>query len=95
MPSITTTPTNIICYVGAGYWDDAVRTFAKIAGNTIVGAGAFQIVKMMSTSLPPPTPAGNYYGPPAPVSGATEMGVSNAVGSRWSFNRNKIVSSTV
>lgn len=72
------------------------RTFAEIAGNTIVGAGAFQIVKMMSTSLPPPAPAGNYSGPPAPVSGATEIrGVSNAARSRWSFNRNKIVSSTV
>jgi uncharacterized secreted repeat protein (TIGR03808 family) len=83
------------CYVGIGYSDNDARTFAEISGNTIVGAGAYQIVKMAVTSLPPPAPTGNYYGPPAPVSGAPEMGsVSNAVSTRWSFNRNKIVSAT-
>ncbi|MDJ0449398.1 TIGR03808 family TAT-translocated repetitive protein [Methylocystis sp. JR02] len=84
------------CYVGVGYSDNDPRTFAEISGNIIVGAGAFQIVKMAVTSLPSPAPEGNYYGPPAPVAGAPEMGsVSNAVSTRWSFNRNKIVSATV
>jgi uncharacterized secreted repeat protein (TIGR03808 family) len=83
------------CNVGIGYSDDDPRTFAEIAGNTIVGAWAFNIVKMAVTSLPPPAPSGNLWGPPAPVAGAAEMGnVSNAVTTRWSFNRNKVVSAT-
>ncbi|MBY6243629.1 TIGR03808 family TAT-translocated repetitive protein [Methylosinus sp. Sm6] len=84
------------CYVGIGYSDNDARTFAEIAGNTIIGAGAFNIVKMASTALPPPAPSGNLYGPPAPVAGAVEMGnVSNAVTTRWSFTRNKIVPAIV
>jgi uncharacterized secreted repeat protein (TIGR03808 family) len=84
------------CNVGIGYSDDDFRNHCEIAGNTIVGAIAYKIVKMAATSLPAPAPAGNLYGPPAPVYGAPEMGyVSNAVSNRWSFDRNKVVNKTV
>lgn len=84
------------CNVGIGYSDDDFRTFCEICDNTIVSATTFKIVKMAATALPPPAPAGNLYGPPAPVNGASEMGnVSNAVSTRWSFNRNKIINATV
>lgn len=84
------------CYVGIGYSDNDARTFAEISGNTIVGAGAFNIVRMAVSSLPAPAPSGNFYGPPVPVTGAPEMGYqSTAVGARWSFDRNKIVGAIV
>lgn len=84
------------CNVGIGYSDNDFRTHCDISGNTIVGAATFQIVKMAATSLPAPAPAGNLYGPPAPVNGSPEMGsVTNSVTTRWTFSRNKIVARTV
>jgi uncharacterized secreted repeat protein (TIGR03808 family) len=89
------------CNVGIGYSDDDARTFADISGNTIVGALAFNIVKMAVTSLPAPAPAGNGWGPPAPIAGAPEMAdatpvrpIRNVSNARWSFNPNKVVSAT-
>jgi uncharacterized secreted repeat protein (TIGR03808 family) len=83
------------CNVGVGYSDSDARTYAEISGNVIIGS-AMNIVRMAVTSLPAPAPAGNFYGPPAPVTGAPDMGnTSNVIATRWSFNRNKIVPATV
>ena len=83
------------CQIGIGYNDFDARGYAEISQNIIVGAASAQIIEVQPTNLSGvPGNPNNQFGPFAAVSGATDQGnTSNAIATRFLFNRNKIVPS--